>query len=173
MFLFVRDSVMKEGVADLVSSKGFSLSLLRCQESTAQNTITDASSLNTTTTTGSGGGGDDVVTQDHKTTLHKVEDRLRDGRSQEGRPQQLNKMTNSEMLQEKTALQKALLYYESVHGRPNTRDTRELARPIYDRYRQVKRSVSRAQAVSVACDTRTCWCYYLVALVQGDSSYYL
>ena len=76
-----------------------------------------------------------------------MEDRLRDGRTIEGRPQELSKMTTVELAEEKTALQKALLYYESLHGRPCTRDAKELARPLYDRYRLVKRSVSRAQMV--------------------------
>ncbi|XP_018008712.1 uncharacterized protein LOC108666368 isoform X2 [Hyalella azteca] len=123
---------MKEGVADLVSSsKGFSLSLLRCQESTSlgHSTLPDVVD----------------ATPDHAATLIKVEERLRDGRQSDDRPSELSKMTLAQMQDEKTCLQKALLYYESIHGRPNTRDTRELARPLYDRYRQVKRSVSRAQ----------------------------
>ncbi|KAF2357612.1 hypothetical protein FHG87_011633 [Trinorchestia longiramus] len=126
--------IMKEGVADLVSSKGFSLSLLRCQESTA---LTHTSSPDVAGASSAG--------PDHASTLQKVEDRLRENRMSDDRPLELSKMSITQMQDEKTCLQKALLYYESVHGRPNTRDTRELARPLYDRYRQVKRSVSRAQ----------------------------
>ncbi|KER32651.1 hypothetical protein T265_01337 [Opisthorchis viverrini] len=43
---------------------------------------------------------------------------------------------------EKLAIQKALLYFESLHGRPRTREERLIMRPIYDRYRAVKRLLS-------------------------------
>lgn len=144
---------MKEGVADLVSSsKGFSLSLLRCQESTANHMA--ATSTNNTTSEPQQSSIEptaSVLPPDNKSTLLRVLDKLRDSREVDGRPQELAQMTAQEMQDEKPALQKALLYYESVHGRPNTRETRELARPLYDRYRQVKRNVSRAQAVSDLC----------------------
>lgn len=52
-------------------------------------------------------------------------------------------MSSNELQDEKTALQKALLYYEYIHGRPKTREDRDLARPLYDRYRQCKRNVLR------------------------------
>ena len=139
---FASLAVLKEGVADLMSSKGFSLSLLRCQESTQNNPSSVENSTSSSTHIPSA--------IDHKTTLMQVEERLGEARSSEGRPLELTSMSMSEMQEEKTALQKALLYYESVHGRPNTKETRELARPLYDRYRQVKRSVTRAQAVSIS-----------------------
>ena len=77
-----------------------------------------------------------------------MEERLREKRCASGRPQDLQRMSQQEVAAEKTSLQKALLYYESVHGRPNTREDRELARPLYDRYRQVKRIVMRSASVS-------------------------
>ncbi|XP_063870369.1 protein FAM13A-like isoform X14 [Scylla paramamosain] len=119
---------MKDDVAGLVSVPTvFPLSLLRCQESTnpgAKPTATGSCTAN---------------------TLRQVEDRLRDKRSAVGRPTELKSMNCTEMQDEKTALQKALLYYESLHGRPTTREDRDLARPLYDRYRQVKRIVMRAR----------------------------
>lgn len=118
---------MKDDVAGLVSVPTvFPLSLLRCQESTNPGAKS--------TSTGS-------CTAD---TLRQVEDRLRDKRSAVGRPSELKSMNSTEMQDEKTALQKALLYYESLHGRPTSREDRDLARPLYDRYRQVKRIVMRA-----------------------------
>lgn len=48
------------------------------------------------------------------------------------------------MVQEKTAVQHGLLYFESLYGRPSTKDERDAARPLYDRYRQLKRLVSRS-----------------------------
>lgn len=55
----------------------------------------------------------------------------------------LQDMTREQVLEEKLALQKALLRFESVHGRPSRRADRNLMRPLYDRYRSVKRLVGR------------------------------
>lgn len=109
----------------------FPLSLLRCQESTNPNARSPKTASGTAD------------------TIRQVEDRLREKRSASGRPMDLTNMNKAEMQEEKTALQKALLYYESVHGRPTTREDRDLARPLYDRYRQVKRIVMRSSSVSV------------------------
>lgn len=123
---------MKDDVAGLMSVPTvFPLSLLRCQESTNPGAKTTS---NTSTTAD---------------TLRHVEDRLREKRSAVGRPAELKSMNSMEMQEEKTALQKALLYYESLHGRPTTREDRERARPLYDRYRQVKRIVMRTGSVSL------------------------
>lgn len=46
---------------------------------------------------------------------------------------------NFQIEAEKLALQKALLYFENLHGRPKTRQDRLVMRPLYDRYRSVKR----------------------------------
>ena len=128
---------MREGVSELVSSKHFSLSLLRCQEFT-HNPITD-----------SGGGTNSTGGAiDSQLTLERLEHKLREGREQANRPMELTKMSVAQLRDEKTALQKALLHYENLHGRPNVKSTRELARPLYDRYRIVKRMVSKSQVVS-------------------------
>nr|XP_053632057.1 uncharacterized protein LOC128688314 isoform X5 [Cherax quadricarinatus] len=120
---------MKDGVAGLVSVPTvFPLSLLRCQESTNPGARPAGSSSSTAG------------------TLRHVEDRLREKRSLSGRPAELTNMSCVEMQEEKTALQKALLYYEAIHGRPTTREDRDLVRPLYDRYRQVKRIVVRSSS---------------------------
>ncbi|KAH6945131.1 hypothetical protein HPB50_007408 [Hyalomma asiaticum] len=59
------------------------------------------------------------------------------------RPDSVDDMTREQVLEEKLALQKALLRFESVHGRPSRRADRNLMRPLYDRYRSVKRLVGR------------------------------
>lgn len=48
-----------------------------------------------------------------------------------------------QLLQEKTAVQKGLLYLEGMFGRPYSKEERDLARPLYDRYRQIKRLLNR------------------------------
>lgn len=52
------------------------------------------------------------------------------------------------MLQEKTAVQHGLLYFESLYGRPATKEERDAARPLYDRYRLLKRMVTRTITLS-------------------------
>lgn len=59
------------------------------------------------------------------------------------RPDSVDDMTREQVLEEKLALQKALLRFESLHGRPSRRADRNLMRPLYDRYRSVKRLVGR------------------------------
>lgn len=57
-------------------------------------------------------------------------------------------MTAEQLVQEKTAVQRALLYLESLYGRPNTRDERDAARVLYNRYRIIKRLVNRTASIS-------------------------
>lgn len=59
-------------------------------------------------------------------------------------------MTADQLVQEKTAVQRALLYLESLYGRPNTRDERDAARMLYNRYRIIKRLVNRSVSLSGA-----------------------
>lgn len=47
-------------------------------------------------------------------------------------------------------MQRALLYLESLYGRPVTREERDAARPLYNRYRIIKRMVSRDAAFTIA-----------------------
>lgn len=51
-------------------------------------------------------------------------------------------------MKEKTSVQKGLLYLESVFGRPISREERDVARPLYDRYRLIKRLVNRNASLS-------------------------
>lgn len=52
------------------------------------------------------------------------------------------------MRAEKLALQKALLYFENIHGRPRSTEEKEVMKPLYDRYRAVKRLLGRTAANS-------------------------
>lgn len=64
-------------------------------------------------------------------------------RSLKCRPSTVEDMTDEQILEEKLDLQKTLLKFESVFGRPENRHDREVMRPLYDRYRQVKRILSK------------------------------
>lgn len=75
--------------------------------------------------------------------LQEVEKRLDEKRHQGGRSGEINDMNRGDILEEKLALQKALLHLENVFGRPVTREDRDLVRPLYQRYRCLKRMVVR------------------------------
>lgn len=60
----------------------------------------------------------------------------------------IDEMTSEQLFEEKIAIQKALLYLESIHGRPNSKNDRDLVRPFYDRYRTLKRMVGKTTPVS-------------------------
>lgn len=68
---------------------------------------------------------------------------LQERRKDDNRQEPLDKMSMEQLLQEKTAVQKGLLYLEGMFGRPNSKEERDMARPLYDRYRQIKRMLNR------------------------------
>ncbi|KDR20506.1 hypothetical protein L798_04895, partial [Zootermopsis nevadensis] len=76
--------------------------------------------------------------------LQEVEKHLSEKRLLAGRFERLEELTREQLLDEKVAVQKALLYLEGIFGRPVTRGDRDLVRPLYDRYRALKRLVIRS-----------------------------
>ncbi|KAH8277689.1 hypothetical protein KR018_003709 [Drosophila ironensis] len=96
---------------------------------------------------GSGGtvGGQEVAKklERMKATLTEIEQNLSEKRANGNRSEQLEELTGDQLVQEKTAVQHGLLYFESLYGHPITKEERDAARPLYDRYRQLKRLVSR------------------------------
>ncbi|KAM8837119.1 protein FAM13C-like [Spinachia spinachia] len=64
--------------------------------------------------------------------------RLREKRQALGLPDNMKDMTQAQMVLEKITLQKCLLYFESLHGRPEVKQ-RNLVKPLYDRYQLIKR----------------------------------
>lgn len=69
-------------------------------------------------------------------------------RKDNNRSEALEELTADQLVQEKTTVQHGLLFFESLYGRPSTKDERDAARPLYDRYRQLKRLVSRSVTLS-------------------------
>uniref|UniRef100_A0A8C4R8S4 Uncharacterized protein n=1 Tax=Eptatretus burgeri TaxID=7764 RepID=A0A8C4R8S4_EPTBU len=55
------------------------------------------------------------------------------------------KMTRDQIAAEKTTLQKVLLHFENLYGRPGTEEEKHILRPLYERYRIVKQLLSRAR----------------------------
>ncbi|KAK6641827.1 hypothetical protein RUM44_013545 [Polyplax serrata] len=76
--------------------------------------------------------------------LQEVEKRLQEKRAQSGRSSEISEMNRGDLLEEKLAVQKALLHLENVFGRPVTKEDRDLVRPLYQRYRSLKRLVIRS-----------------------------
>ncbi|XP_037942483.1 uncharacterized protein LOC119675359 isoform X1 [Teleopsis dalmanni] len=83
-----------------------------------------------------------------KLTLQEIEQNLSDKQHDANRSNVLDELTPDQLLAEKSAVQHGLLYFESLYGRPNSKDERDVARAIYDRYRQIKRMVSRSVMLS-------------------------
>ncbi|XP_073077783.1 protein FAM13B isoform X2 [Manis javanica] len=82
-------------------------------------------------------------------TLELILKRLKEKRVERCLPEDIKKMTKDHLVEEKTSLQKSLLYYESQHGRPVTREERYIVKPLYDRYRLVKQMLTRASITPV------------------------
>uniref|UniRef100_A0A8C8RLJ3 Family with sequence similarity 13 member C n=1 Tax=Pelusios castaneus TaxID=367368 RepID=A0A8C8RLJ3_9SAUR len=75
-------------------------------------------------------------------TMDTVLKRLKDKRQQLNLPETIKDMTKKQMALEKITLQKCLLYFESIHGRPVTKQDRSLMKPLYERYRIIKQLLS-------------------------------
>ncbi|XP_026972711.1 protein FAM13A isoform X1 [Sagmatias obliquidens] len=82
-------------------------------------------------------------------TLESIQRKLQEKRVETSRPEDIKDMTKDQIANEKVALQKALLYYESIHGRPVSKNERQIMKPLYDRYRLVKQILSRASTVPI------------------------
>ncbi|XP_053182251.1 protein FAM13A [Scomber japonicus] len=84
-----------------------------------------------------------------ESTLETIMKKLEEKREEVNRPEDIKDMTREQIGAEKVALQKALLYYESIHGRPVTKSERQIMKPLYDRYRLVKQILCRASTIPV------------------------
>ncbi|XP_041822694.1 protein FAM13A isoform X2 [Chelmon rostratus] len=84
-----------------------------------------------------------------ESTLETILKKLQEKREEVNRPEDIKDMTREQIGAEKVALQKALLSYESIHGRPVTKCERQIMKPLYDRYRLVKQILCRASTIPV------------------------
>ncbi|XP_061084742.1 protein FAM13A-like [Conger conger] len=85
-------------------------------------------------------------------TLEALLKRLREKRQALGLPDNMKEMTQKQMALEKITLQKCLLYFESLHGRPGTRHERSLMKPLYDRYRTVKQLLCTTSGITTIAE---------------------
>ncbi|KAK7141557.1 hypothetical protein R3I93_015645 [Phoxinus phoxinus] len=91
--------------------------------------------------------------QEHRPTreesLELIQRCIQTKRDEDGWPEDVRKMTKEQLASEKTLLQKNLLYYEGLHGRPVTREERLIVKPLYDRYRLVKQMLTRVSITPI------------------------
>uniref|UniRef100_A0A671YZW3 FAM13A-like domain-containing protein n=1 Tax=Sparus aurata TaxID=8175 RepID=A0A671YZW3_SPAAU len=79
-------------------------------------------------------------------------------------------MSHFQMTMEKTSLQKCLLYYESLHGRPSTRQERTLMKPFYDRYRLLKQLLHSSAVATVITTIVMCVCVFIHEQEEEEGS---
>nr|XP_019953507.1 PREDICTED: protein FAM13A-like [Paralichthys olivaceus] len=82
-------------------------------------------------------------------TVNIISNRLKERRRELRLPDHIKEMTHYQMTMEKTSMQKCLLYFESLHGRPSTKQERTLMKPFYDRYRLLKQLLLFSAASTV------------------------
>lgn len=81
-------------------------------------------------------------------TIREVERKLSEKRLKYNRPENMEELSYEQLIDEKTAVQKALLHIENTFGRPVSKEDRAVVRPLYDKYRTLKRLLIRAGVVS-------------------------
>ncbi|XP_030835770.1 protein FAM13A isoform X2 [Strongylocentrotus purpuratus] len=74
-----------------------------------------------------------------KEALNLAQKRLQEKRDDAKRGFDVLEMNQDEVREEKVAIQKALLQLESKYGRPTSRASKEVMKPLYDRYRTLKK----------------------------------
>ncbi|CAG9854902.1 unnamed protein product [Phyllotreta striolata] len=88
-------------------------------------------------------------------TITEIEKKLTAKREAANRTMSIDDMSSEQLMDEKVAVQKALLFLESIHGRPNTREDRDAVRPFYDRYRTLKRMVAKLTTANAGNELAT------------------
>lgn len=81
-------------------------------------------------------------------TVESLFRRLREKRQALDLPDNMKEMTQAQMVLEKITLQKCLLYFESLHGRPRTKQEKNLVKPLYDRYQMIKHLLCVSPTIS-------------------------
>lgn len=73
------------------------------------------------------------------TSVKEIEKTLSDKRRAVNRPDELERMNSAELQDEKCLMQRQLLVLEKRHGRPSSKAEKDVVRPLYERYRAIKR----------------------------------
>ncbi|XP_057205244.1 protein FAM13B isoform X1 [Triplophysa rosa] len=111
-------------------------------------------------------------------TMELIQQRIKAKREEDGWPEDVRvslsiKMTKEELTCEKTVLQKNLLYYEGLHGRPVTREERLIVKHLYDRYRLVKQMLTRVSITPIiASPSSKRRNQMLQPIIEGETSHF-
>ncbi|XP_070994687.1 protein FAM13B-like isoform X3 [Oncorhynchus clarkii lewisi] len=106
-------------------------------------------------------------------TLNLIQRRVKGKREDDGWPEDTKKMTKEQLSCEKTVLQKNLLHYEGLHGRPVTREERLVVKPLYDRYRLVKQMLTRASITPIiASPSSKRRNHTLQPIIEGETAHF-
>ncbi|XP_060789378.1 protein FAM13A-like isoform X3 [Neoarius graeffei] len=73
-------------------------------------------------------------------TVNMLTQRLREKRLELNLPERIQDMSRTQLALEKMSLQKCLLYYESLHGRPSSKEKRSVVKELYEHYHVVKQA---------------------------------
>ncbi|XP_068950025.1 protein FAM13A isoform X3 [Petaurus breviceps papuanus] len=114
---------------------------------------------------------DKAVKPSVEATLESIQKKLQEKRMETNHPEDIKDMTRDQIAIEKVALQKSLLYYESIHGRPVTKHERQVMKPLYDRYRLVKQILSRANTIpSIGSPSNKRRSPLLQPIIEGETA---
>ncbi|XP_055081046.1 protein FAM13B isoform X2 [Periophthalmus magnuspinnatus] len=106
-------------------------------------------------------------------TMELIQRRVKGKREEDCWPEDIKKMTKEQLSCEKTVLQKNLLHYEGIHGRPVTREERLVMKPLYERYRLVKQMLTRVSitpiTVSPSSKRRS---QILQPIIEGETAHF-
>ncbi|XP_064184101.1 protein FAM13B isoform X1 [Anguilla rostrata] len=106
-------------------------------------------------------------------TLELIQRRMKGKREDDGRPEDIRKMSKEQLSCEKTVLQKNLLHYEGLYGRPGTREERLIVKPLYDRYRQVKQMLTRVSITPIiASPSSKRRSQTLQPIIEGETAHF-
>ncbi|MEQ2279896.1 hypothetical protein AMECASPLE_013959 [Ameca splendens] len=106
-------------------------------------------------------------------TLELIQCRVKGKRQEDGWPDDIKKMTKEQLSCEKMVLQKNLLHYEGLHGRPVTREERLVVKPLYDRYRLVKQMLARVSITPVtASPSSKRRSQTLQPIIEGETAHF-
>ncbi|XP_072247683.1 protein FAM13A-like [Leuresthes tenuis] len=86
---------------------------------------------------------------DVEETVNTIANRLKERRRELGLPDSIKEMSHVQMIMEKTCMQKCLLYFEGLHGRPSSRQERTLMKPFYNRYRLLKQLLASVSTAAI------------------------
>uniref|UniRef100_A0A7N4V5C6 Family with sequence similarity 13 member A n=1 Tax=Sarcophilus harrisii TaxID=9305 RepID=A0A7N4V5C6_SARHA len=112
-----------------------------------------------------------AMTPTIEATLESIQKKLKEKRRETNHPEDIKDMTREQIAIEKVALQKSLLYYESIHGRPVTKHERQVMKPLYDRYRLVKQILSRATPIpSIGSPSNKRRSPLLQPIIEGETA---